>query len=170
MISNSQNESVRLGLLILLAGVSGGLAEILWVMVYSAFTPVSGMEVAREVTASLFPALAAGVAGAWLGVAIHMALAVALGYAFAYVIWKPLVRARGPLATLVASALMLATVWTMNFFVVLPALNPAFITLMPYSVTFVSKLLFALALAGVLAGGDGRKVAMDGTVTVQGSA
>lgn len=162
MNSNSQNESVRLGLLVLLAGIGGGLAEILWVMVYSAFTPVSGMEVARAVTVSLFPALAAGASGAWLGVLIHMTLALALGGAFAYAIWKPLLRARGPLATLAVSALTLATVWTANFFVVLPALNPAFITLMPYSVTFASKMLFAVAMGGVLAGAS-REVAVGGT-------
>lgn len=160
MNSNSQSESGRLGLLILLAGVGGGLAEILWVMVYSAFTPVSGTEVARAVTASLFPALAAGAAGAWLGIAIHMTLALALGCAFAYAIWKPLVRAHGPLATLAVSALALATVWTVNFFVVLPELNPAFIGLMPYSVTFASKMLFAVAMGGVLAGAS-RGVAVD---------
>ena len=152
MNSNSQNESGRLGLLILLAAMGGGLAEILWVTVYSAFAPVSGMEVARAVTASLFPQLAGGASGAWLGIAIHVALALALGYAFAYLIWKPLVRARGPLATLAVSALTLATVWTLNFFVVLPVLNPAFITLMPYAVTFASKMLFAVAMGGVLAG------------------
>ena len=158
MKPNDQKKSLHLGLLILLAGVSGGLAEILWVMIYSAFAPVSGVVVAREVTASFSPALAAGSSGMWLGIAIHMALALALGYAFAYLIWKPLVRAHGPLATLAVSALTLATVWTLNFFVVLPALNPAFITLMPYSVTFASKMLFAVAMGGLLAGAS-REVA-----------
>ncbi len=157
MNSDDQKKPVRLGLLILLAGVGGGLAEILWVMIYSAFTPVSGVVVAREVTASFFPALATGASGMWLGIVIHMALALALGYAFAYLIWKPLVRAHGPLATLAASALTLAAVWTVNFFVVLPALNPAFITLMPYSVTFASKMLFAVAMGGILAGVAGRE-------------
>jgi len=158
MNSNSQNESGRPGFLILLAGIGGGLAEILWVMVYRAFTPASGMEVARAVTASLFPRLAAGASGFWLGIAIHMALATALGYAFAHAIWKPWARARGPLATLAAAALVLATIWTLNFFVVLPALNPAFIALMPYSVSFASKMLFAVAMGGVLAGAS-REVA-----------
>jgi hypothetical protein len=165
MKSNSRHNTVHLGLLVLLAGAGGGLAEILWVMIYSAFTPVSGAVVAREVSASFSPALAAGASGMWLGIVIHMALALALGYAFAYLIWKPLVRAHGPLATLAASALTLAAVWTMNFFVVLPALNPAFITLMPYSVTFASKMLFAVAMGGILAGVAGREVAAAKSVT-----
>ncbi len=164
MNPNSQNRTGRVGLSILLAGVGGGLAEVLWVMIYSAFTPVSGAVVAREVTASFSPALATGGAGMWLGIAIHMALALALGYAFAYLVWKPLVRAHGPLATLAASALTLATVWTVNFFAVLPALNPAFITLMPYSVTFASKMLFAVAMGGVLAGTAGREAAAEKSV------
>jgi hypothetical protein len=137
---------------VLIASLAGGLAEILWVSLYAAFTPLAGATVARAVTASLFPALAAAASGAWLGIAMHMTLALALGYAFAYLVWRPLVRARGPLATLAVSALALATVWTVNFFAVLPALNPAFVTLMPYSVSFASKMLFAVAMGGVLAG------------------
>lgn len=151
--------STPLWRLVLIASLAGGLAEIVWVSLYAAFTPLAGATVAREVTASLFPRLAAGASGAWLGIAIHMALAVALGYAFAYAVWKPLVRARGPLATLAVSALTLATVWTVNFFVVLPALNPAFIMLMPYSVTFASKMLFAVAMGVVLAGASRGAVA-----------
>ncbi|MHB8536199.1 MAG: hypothetical protein ACYDBW_12250 [Sulfuricaulis sp.] len=161
MNSNEQRNDVHLDLLILLAGVSGGLAEILWVMIYSALTPVSGVEVAREITASFSPALAAGGSGVWLGIGIHMTLALALGYAYAYLIWKPLVRAHGPQATLAASALTLAAVWTANFFVVLPALNPAFIVLMPYPVTFASKMLFAVAMGGVLAGAAGREALVE---------
>jgi hypothetical protein len=143
MKSNNRHKSVHLGLLVLLAGAAGGLAEILWVMIYSAFTPVSAAVVAREVTASFFPALAAGSYGMWFGIGIHMALALLLGYAFAYLVW----------------ALTLAAVWTVNFFVVLPSLNPAFITLMPYSVTFASKMLFAVAMGGILAGVSGREMA-----------
>lgn len=47
--------------------------------------------------------------------------------------------------------LTLATVWAINFFLVLPALNPWFITLMPYLVTSASKMLFALTMAIILA-------------------
>lgn len=164
MESNSRHNAMPLGVLVLLAGAGGALAEILWVMIYSACSPVSGAVVAREITASFFPALAAGNVGIWLGIAIHMTLALVLGYAFAYLIWKPLVRAHGPAATLAASALTLATVWTVNFFAVLPALNPAFITLMPYSVTFASKMLFAVAMGGVLAGAAGRETAVEKSV------
>lgn len=91
-----------------------------------------------------------GMTGMWLGIAIHMLLAVALGCAFAHALWRPLARPRGPAATLGLAALTLASVWTMNFFVVLPVLNPVFITLIPYPVSFASKMLFALAMAVTL--------------------
>ncbi|MHB8623265.1 MAG: hypothetical protein ACYC9J_08100 [Sulfuricaulis sp.] len=147
-----------LWLLILLASIAGGAAEIFWVALYSFFTPLEGMTVAREVTASLFPALAGGTSGAWLGILIHMVLAVMLGYAFAFVIWLPFARGRGIVATLTVSALTLATVWTINFFVVLPVLNPTFITLMPYPVTFASKMLFALSMALALSNAEIRSL------------
>ena len=137
--------------LVLIASLAGGMAEIVWVSLYASFTSLTTATVAREVTASLLPAFATGTTGVWLGILIHMLLAVALGYAFAYVLWKPFARPRGMVATLAVSVLTLATVWTMNFFVVLPVLNPAFITLMPYPVTFASKMLFALAMTVTLA-------------------
>lgn len=145
--------------LVLIASLAGGMAEIVWVSLYASFMPLEGATVAREVTASLLPAFAAGITGVWLGIVIHMLLAVALGYAFAYVLWKPLARPHGMVATLAISVLTLATVWTMNFFVVLPVLNPVFITLMPYSVTFASKMLFALAMAITLVWPELRRLA-----------
>ena len=87
-----------------------------------------------------------------------MLLAVALGYAFAYVLWKPFARPRGMVVTLAVSVLTLATVWTLNFYVVLPVLNPVFIALMPYPVTFASKMLFALAMAVTLVWPDLRRL------------
>jgi hypothetical protein len=153
-LGHRSGNTSRTWLLILLASLAGGMAEIFWVALYSSVTPIEGMVVAREVTASLFPALAAGASGAWLGILIHMVLAVALGYAFAVVIWMPFFRGRGVLATLTVSALTLAAVWAVNFFVVLPTLNPVFITLVPYSVAFASKMLFALSMALTLSGAE----------------
>ncbi len=146
-----RHHPISLWQLILIASLAGGLAEIIWVSLYASFTSLTATTIAREVTASLLPAYAAGVTGVWLGIVIHMLLAVTLGHTFAYVLWKPFVRSRGIVATLVVSVLALASVWAINFFIVLPALNPMFITLMPYTVTFASKILFALAMAVTLA-------------------
>lgn len=137
--------------LVLIASLAGGMAEIAWVSLYAGFTPLEGAVVAREVAASLLPAAwAVGTGGAWRGILIHVLLALALGYAFAYVLWRSFMRPRGMVATLGISVLTLACAWTMDFFVVLPVLNPAFLALMPYPVTFASKMLFALAMALIL--------------------
>jgi hypothetical protein len=45
---------------------------------------------------------------------------------------------------------VLIIVWAVNFLVVLPVLNPAFIVLLPDSVTLFSKMLFGTAMALVL--------------------
>ena len=143
--------SISLWQLVLIASLVGGLAEIIWVSLYASFTSLTAAAIAREVTASLLPIYSPGVGGALLGLLIHMLLSIALGFAFAYVLWKPFVRSRGIVATLVFSVLTLASVWAINFFVVLPSLNPLFIELMPYTVTFASKMLFALVMAVTLA-------------------
>jgi hypothetical protein len=143
--------------LIMIASLAGGTAEIIWVSLYASFTTIEGATVAREVTASLLPAYAAGSSGVLFGIVIHTLLAVAFGYAFAFALWKPFARPRGLVATLTVSVLTLATLWALNFFVVLPVLNPVFITLMPYPVTLASKMLFALAMAVILMWPDLRR-------------
>jgi hypothetical protein len=44
----------------------------------------------------------------------------------------------------------LSAIWAANFFLLLPAFNPAFVTIVPLEVSLVSKLLFGLAAALVL--------------------
>jgi len=60
-------------------------------------------------------------------------------------VWLPLARRLRPELTIVSATAALALVWAVNFFLVLPHVNPAFTMLMPYPVTFISKLLFGLA-------------------------
>jgi hypothetical protein len=137
---------------ILLAGLAGGTAEIFWVALYSVLAPASGSEIARQVTASLWPSLASSVFADITGIAIHIALSLALGAFFAAAIWLPYARRRGGMVTLVSAVVVLASVWVMNFFFILPALNPSFIMLMPLGVTLFSKLLFGTAMAWALNG------------------
>lgn len=147
MTDFNRDHTTPFWLLILTASLACGLAEIIWVSLYASFTPLTAATIANEVTASLLPAYAAGVTGVWLGVTIHLLLSITLGYAFGYLLWKPYVRQHGMIATLVVSVLTLAAVWAMNFLVILPSLNPTFLTLLPYSVSFASKLMFAMAMA-----------------------
>lgn len=137
---------------ILLAGIAGGLAELVWVMLYGSLTQVSGAEVARQIVVTLFPALAHAPFAAAIGVAIHFALSLALAAAFVWMVWRPFIRKRGAVATFAGAAVVLAAIWAINFLIVLPRLNPDFVALLPYSATLFSKLLFSVAMAWVLNG------------------
>lgn len=142
----------------LLAGLSGGAAEVAWVSLYSNATETSGMIVAQQVTASVVPAAAGLPSAPFLGIAIHMLLSMALGLAFATTIWRLAAPRLGAAAFMTTAAASLALVWAINFLVVLPVLNPAFITLMPYGITLASKFLFGIAMGSVLLMSSPRRV------------
>jgi hypothetical protein len=127
-------------------GIAGGLAEIVVVSLYGAGAGVSVADVARHIAS----AVRLDGASAWTGLMVHMALAAVLGVAIMFV-WNRLaensVRA---LPLYPCMLLALAAVWMINFFVVLPVLSPGFLTLLPLSVTLVSKLVFGCAVATTL--------------------
>lgn len=133
---------------VVIAGLAGGLAEVLWVGASAAVLGVDAMHVAHEVAVTVLPAVATSAAAPWLGFAVHFALSIVLAVAFSFVIGRAWLRMGG---RLIAAVALLAGVWAVNFLVVLPWLNPAFTALLPLGVTFVSKLLFAIALWGVFA-------------------
>jgi hypothetical protein len=134
---------------ILLAGLCGGTAEMMWVAVYSAVTPVSGIEIARQVTASVFASADSPLAPL-AGVGIHLALSLALALAFVRAVWAPFAPRLGVAGSVTAAVAALGAVWAVNFFLVLTVLNPGFVSLMPYPVTLISKALFGLAMAWAL--------------------
>jgi len=136
--------------LVVLAGSCGGLAEVAWVAAYANLTGISGSDIARQVTASVIPAVAGYAAAPLIGVLIHIVLSVALGIGFAWLVWRHVFPQFGPGALVPVAVATLALVWSTNFFVLLPLLNPAFVALMPLAATFTSKMLFALAMAAVL--------------------
>jgi hypothetical protein len=140
----STRNVLRIGVL---AGLAGGAAEVAWVAGYSAITGASGAAVARGVTTAFMPGLANASIAVSLGIVLHMMLAVALGLAVAAAFSAPVLRRVGswPQSTLVV--LTLAIVWAFNFLVVLPVLEPSFITLLPLAATLASKLLFGVAAA-----------------------
>ena len=133
-----------------IAGAAGGLAEVAWVSLYAAATGGDPAVLARGVTTAagvtaLLPASPVAV-----GVAVHMTLAVMLGVLLSGV-WAALRRGgprlSNPYPFMLAA---LAGVWAINFFVVLPIVNPAFVRIVPYAVSLMSKLLFGAAAATVL--------------------
>lgn len=138
-------ETIRQGAI---AGAAGGLAEIAWVTLYAGATGGSPATLARGVTtaagaSALFPSDAVA-----LGITVHMAIAVTLGITLAFA-WRSMSSRRTQTINLFPfMAEALAGIWAINFFVVLPIVSPAFVSLVPYSVSLVSKLLFGMAAAG----------------------
>ena len=131
----------------LFAGLAGGLAEILWIALYTSLTSGSGVEVARQVTVTLFPSAAALPAAPLIGIAIHLALSAALAVVFVRVVWIPFANRMAGSASVIIAVTALIAIWGINFFVILPAVNPSFATLMPYGITLISKVLFGAAMA-----------------------
>lgn len=146
---------------VLLASLAGGVAEILWVALYAALSSVSGVEVARQVAATLFPSAADLAVAPILGIAAHLVLSLALAVAFACAVWIPFARRLDLPAAMVIAIAALAAVWAVNFLVVLPVLNPAFVTLLPYGASLISKVLFGVAMAWTLEGRSSRSNGSD---------
>jgi len=130
----------------ILAGVAGGLAEVGWISLYAAATGLDAGTVARGVTDTLRLSTQAPVAA---GIAIHMGIAAGLGMAVAVAL-RPLRAHLDAFAFHAAVIGVLAAVWAINFMLVLPVVNPAFVAIVPFTVSFVSKLMFGVAAAASL--------------------
>ncbi|HEV8016241.1 MAG TPA: hypothetical protein VGP48_11950 [Stellaceae bacterium] len=151
MTKLNHRETINYGIV---AGLAGGFAEIAWVTLYAGLTggdvalPARGVAAAARL-GSLFPALSVAI-----GIVIHMALAVSLGIALAFA-WRAFSANRpktaSPFPFMVA---VLVGIWAVNFFVVLPVVSPAFVHLMPYSASLISKILFGVAAAEAFRGQD----------------
>ena len=137
---------LRIGVL---AGLAGGAAEVAWVAGYGAITgtPVAG--VAEGVTTAFLPVMAGQPMAVGLGIAIHMLLAVALGVVVAAAFSTPVLSRISDFSRSTLVVLTLGLVWAFNFLVVLPILEPSFLTLLPYVVTLASKLLFGVGAAAM---------------------
>ena len=137
-------ETLTLGAL---GGFAGGAAEIGWIGLYGAATGTPTDPIARGIVESAIPAMATSAWAVELGVLIHLCLAVALGIGLAFGIRLILRRLETLRSEFALTVLILTAVWAMNFLVVLPHINPAFVHLLPYSVTLLSKVVFGLAAA-----------------------
>jgi len=69
--------------------------------------------------------------------------------AFAMTLSRVLRNRTGVPAILAVSGAALVAIWATNFFLILPAINPDFVTLMPYTVTLISKLGFGITMGWV---------------------
>jgi len=132
------------------AGLAGGLVEITWISIYQNLSGGDAAQVARGIAATLVPNLSVPGAALPLGIAIHVGLAVMLGIAIAVFVRTVLPKNSPPMLEPLAVIALLIGIWAANFLLILPAINPAFVTLVPYAATLASKVLFGVAAALVL--------------------
>jgi len=142
--------AIRTGSTGAIAGLAGGGAEIGWIAIYQHLSGGEAAAVARGVTVPLFPTLGTATVAVPLGIAIHMGLATLLGVAIAVLVRSQLPRSAPMVLEPLAVVGLLVGVWATNFFLVLPAINPAFVALTPDTTGLISKVLFGAAAALVL--------------------
>jgi hypothetical protein len=135
----------------ILAGTAGGVAEIVWVTVYGNLSGIDPAFVAQEVARTVFPALPTSAPTTLAGLGIHMALAIGLGIAAVSILRAAFHEALAPIGEAMTIVAALVAVWAFNFLILLPQLNPSFVTLLPLAATLTSKVLFGLAAAGAMA-------------------
>ncbi len=138
--------------IVLAAGTAGGVAEVLWIAAAATALGADGWAVARAVSTTVVPGLAASSVAPWIGLLIHFLLSIAL----AVVLVRALHHRRAAVIFL-AALTALAAVWAFNFLLLLPLIDPAFVALLPHPVTLISKLLFGVAMASVLVRQAGRE-------------
>lgn len=126
----------------LLGGVAGGVAEIIWVMLYASLASLDASVVAHAIATTFISTPLDERFLTMLGIVIHFTLSLGLAFAFTYAI-----SGRLPRETVITAAVAaLAIVWGVNFLIILPIVNPEFVTILPAPVTLVSKLLFGVAM------------------------
>jgi hypothetical protein len=113
--------------------------------------------VARQVTATVLPGAGTLAFAPFAGGVIHLLLSVLLAFAFWRLLWRPFAAQLTRVEAGLCGTGSLAAVWLVNFTVVLPALNPALVTLLPLWATLISKLLFGAAMSAVLLTASGRR-------------
>ena len=127
-------------------GLAGGLAEIVVVWLYSALAGGDAAVVARHVASAVGLDGASAVAGVGVHVGLAMVLGIALSAGLQILGGR---RARkGAISCFMVGSL--AVVWVINYFIVLPAISPNFVHLLPYAVTLASKLAFGFTAAATL--------------------
>ncbi len=136
---------------LLIAGLAGGLAEVIWISLYSLTAGIQVAEIGSAITTTVYPPGTVLYLAPVLGLAIHMILSVILAFIFGSIIWPVIERLfHHSTVAIIASITTLGIVWKVNFFLILPIWNPEFITLLPLTVTLASKILFGFAMGMVL--------------------
>ncbi len=140
-------KSLRTGIL---AGLLGGLTEFGWVTLCADVTGEEPRAFARGATSAVgFRAFLPGFHSALLDLGMNLAFVVALSVVLTFA-WRAIARKRNLTNPFPFMLAVLAALWVINFFVVLPIVRPGFVHLVPYSVSLASALLLGVAIAAVV--------------------
>ena len=104
------NDTIRT-LPIILAGLAGGLIELIWIMLYSSVTPTSAIDVARQITVTVLPFTVGNGLAPALGVGIHLILSIMLATGFVAVLYGPIARRFGATGIFLSGLTTLSAVW-----------------------------------------------------------
>jgi len=131
-----------------IAGLAGGLAEVVFMGGYSSITGLSSTEILKLITFTFFDsAVAFGPNGLWAGLLIHFALSLAIGLSFGLFARFALKGSFSYSKALAWGSIALIAIWACNFFIILPVYNARFIELVGPGAAFFSKLSFGVVLA-----------------------
>lgn len=131
---------------IIWAGFFGGLTEVVWVTLYCLMAGQSLAFIGQQIAITIMPELSSSSLAAWYGLGIHFGLSWLLSMAFVLILWQPwLQRAQIGLQFLITSAVLIA-IWAVNFGWLLPHFNPILVNIVPFAISFTSKIWFGLAL------------------------
>jgi hypothetical protein len=134
----------------ILAGFLGGLIEIGWVSLYADITGQDARAFARGVTSATgVRALLPSFHSPLLDISVNMTFVVLLSLLLTFA-WRAFAEKRNLINPFPFMLAVLAGVWVINFFVVLPMFRPGFIHLVPYPVSLGSSLLLGIVIAAVL--------------------
>lgn len=140
-----------------LAGLVGGAAEIVWISIAYMFGGTSPVGVARAIAGTLGHSSTSATSTALMGASIHLALAGLLGGVM-YMVWIRLLKpSKSRVSIMVFSIATLVAVWAINFYLVLPNLDPGFIVKVPVVTGLISKLSFAVAFCASIWATEPRK-------------
>jgi len=136
--------------IILISGLAGGISEIIWLFLWSLSSDLHLSKLAHQVTMSVFPFIKDHSFSILLGLLIHLFLSLFISFIFVNRFWNPYLSSRGKLLTFGSGGIALFLIWWMNYFIMVPFLNPHLLTLLPLYVTLISKLLFGLSMSLIL--------------------
>jgi len=135
----------------ILAGLFGGLAEVIWIGLYVSVSDITLSAIGSAIAGTVFAGGSELLLAPLSGLMIHMLLSVLLALGFGYLIWPWIERVfHHRQAAMIMSIVTLVLVWKVNFFFLLPAWNPEFVGLLPLGVSLVSKSLFGITMGAVL--------------------